>query len=70
MNDNMIADSPAHSSALALLNDLMLVLGNASKQGLERYDANGEPVYDFGFWANECAKALNLAHKSYGGIAA
>ena len=60
MNDNLNADSPNHAAALALLNDLMLVLGNASRQGLERYDRNGEPVYDFAFWANECAKVVGV----------
>jgi len=60
MNDNLIPDSPNHASALALLNDLMLVLSNASRQGLERYDANGEPVYDFAFWSNECAKIIGV----------
>lgn len=60
MNDNLIPDSPNHAAALALLNDLMLVLSNASRQGLERYDANGEPVYDFAFWSNECAKIIGV----------
>ena len=60
MNDNLPAEGPNHAAALALLNDLMLVLGNASRQGLERYDSNGVPVYDFGFWANECAKVVGV----------
>lgn len=60
MNDNLIPDSPNHAAALALLNDLMLVLSNASRQGLERYDANGEPVYDFAFWAKECGKVIGV----------
>lgn len=60
MNDNLPAEGPNHAAALALLNDLMLVLSNASRQGLERYDSNGEPVYDFGFWANECAKMVGV----------
>ena len=60
MNDNLIPDSPNHAAALALLNDLMLVLSNASRQGLERYDANGEAVYDFAFWSNECAKIIGV----------
>jgi hypothetical protein len=38
----------------------MLVLGNAAAQGLERYDAKGEPVYDFAFWSNECAKMVGV----------
>lgn len=60
MNDNLIAEGPNHAAALALLNDLMLVLSNASRQGLERYDANNEPVYDFAFWSNECAKIIGV----------
>ena len=60
MNDNLIPDSPNHLAALALLNELMLVLSNASRQGPERYDANGEPVYDFAFWSNECAKIIGV----------
>lgn len=46
MNDNLIPEGPNHAAAMALLNDLMLVLSNASRQGLERYDANGEAVID------------------------
>lgn len=60
MNDNAIPEGPNHAAALGLLNDLMLVLSNASRQGLERYDANGEPVYDFAFWSNECAKIIGV----------
>jgi hypothetical protein len=60
MNDNIEIEGPAHAHALALLNDLMLVLANASKAGLERWDANGEAVYDFAFWSNECAKAVGV----------
>lgn len=60
MNDNLNADSPNHAAALALLNDLMLVLANASRQGLERYDEKGEAVYDFAFWSNECAKMVGV----------
>lgn len=60
MNDNTQPEGPNHAAALALLNDLMLVLANASRQGLERYDANGEPVYDFAFWSNECAKMVGV----------
>ncbi len=60
MNDNLPPEGPAHAYALALLNDLMLVLANASKAGLERWDSNGDPVYDFAFWSNECAKAVGV----------
>jgi hypothetical protein len=60
MNDNIDFEGPRHLFATNLLNDLMILLGNASKQGLERYDENGEPVFDFAFWEKECAKALNV----------
>lgn len=60
MNDNLTPEGPAHAYALALLNDLMVVLANAQKSGLERYDANGEPIFCPGFWANECAKAVGV----------
>jgi hypothetical protein len=60
MNDNLNADSPNHAVALALLNDLMIVLANAHATGMERYDDKGEAIYDFGFWANECAKAVGV----------
>lgn len=60
MNDNLPAEGPNHAAALALLNDLMLVLGNAASQGLERYGADGEPIYDFQFWSNECAKVIGV----------
>jgi len=60
VNDNLAPEGPNHAAALALLNDLMLVLGNAAAQGLERYDAKGEPVYDFAFWSNECAKMVGV----------
>lgn len=60
MNDNINADSPNHAAALSLLNDLMLLLRNASQMGMERFDGNGEPLYDFAFWANECAKVVGV----------
>lgn len=60
MNDNLNAEGPQHAYALALLNDLMVILANASASGLEAYDKDGEPVYDFKFWSNECAKAVGV----------
>ena len=60
MNDNLVPDGPNHAFALALLNDLMVVLANAHATGMERYDDKGEAIYDFGFWANECAKAVGV----------
>ena len=60
MNDNLDADGPNHAAALSLLNVLMLLLRNASQMGMERFDGNGEPLYDFAFWANECAKVVGV----------
>lgn len=60
MNDNLKAEGPQHAWALGLLNDLMVILANASASGMEAYDENGEPVYDFKFWSNECAKAVGV----------
>lgn len=60
MNDNLPTEGPAHAAALALLNDLMLLLRNASQMGMERYNADGEAIYDFAFWANECAKVVGV----------
>jgi hypothetical protein len=59
-NDNLTPDSPNHAEALSLLADLMLLLGNAAKQGLERYDEAGERVYDFAFWSAECARVIGM----------
>lgn len=61
MNDNVLNyEGPAHAYALSLLNDLMLILGNMDKAGLDRYDANGDPVFCPGFWAEQCAMAINV----------
>jgi hypothetical protein len=59
-NDNLTPDGPNHAAALSLLNDLMLVLDNAAKQGMERYDADGEQVYNFAYWSSECARAIGI----------
>ena len=59
MNDNLHADSPNHAAALALLNDLMLILANMEAQGVDRV-VDGEPIYCPGFWANECAKVIGV----------
>jgi hypothetical protein len=61
VNDNLICEGPRHAEALALVNDLMLILGNMAKEGLDRAGDDGEPIYDPGFWADECAKVLGLA---------
>lgn len=72
MNDNLHSEGPCHAYALDLLNNLYVVLGAARKAGVEFANCSEDMAYglDFGFWENECAKALNLAHKSYGGQAA
>lgn len=60
MNDNMAADSPNHAYALALLNDLMIILANMDKRGLDAYDEKGDPIFCPGFWSDQCALALNV----------
>lgn len=60
MNDNIDYEGPNHAHALALLNDLQLILANMAREGLDKIGADGEPVYDPAFWANECAKVLGL----------
>lgn len=62
MNDNAIPEGPNHAAALALINDLMLILANMEAQGVDRV-VDGEPVYCPGFWANECAKVLGVVRK-------
>ena len=59
-NDNLTPDGPNHAAALSLLNDLMLVLERAAKQGVERYSSEGEPVYDFAYWSSECARVIGM----------
>lgn len=59
-NDNLTPDGPNHAAALSLLNDLMLVLDSAAKQGVERYCSEGEPVYDFAYWSSECARVIGM----------
>jgi hypothetical protein len=59
-NDNLTPEGPNHAAALSLLNDLMLVLDNAAKQGMERYDADGEQVYNFAYWSSECARVIGM----------
>lgn len=59
MNDNMEWDGPNHLFATNLLNDLMVLMSNAAKEGLDRRDDEGL-IYDWAFWAKECAKALNV----------
>jgi hypothetical protein len=60
MNDNIEHEGPKHLFAAALLNDLMVLLDNAAKRGLDVLDEEGLPTYDFAFWSNECAKALGV----------
>jgi hypothetical protein len=61
MNDNLTEwEGPKHLFATALLNDLMIILDNAAKRGLDPLDEDGFPIYGFGYWSRECAKALNV----------
>lgn len=60
MNDNINATSAEHAQALALISDLQLILSGMHKAGLDRIGADGEPVFQPDFWANECAKLLNV----------
>ncbi len=60
MNDNLVNwEGPQHLFATNLLNDLMVLLDNAAKEGLDRTDEDGL-IYNWAFWSNECAKALNV----------
>lgn len=59
-NVNLQPEGPNHAEAINLLSDLMMLLGNAAKQGLERYDDSGQPVYDFAFWSKECARVIGM----------
>lgn len=60
MNDNLTPEGPAHAYALGLLNDLAVLLRNAEARGLDVLDENGERVFQFGFWADECDKATGI----------
>jgi hypothetical protein len=60
MNDNLNHEGPCHLFATNLLNDLMIILDNAAKRGLDSLDGDGLPIYDFAYWSGECAKALNV----------
>jgi hypothetical protein len=42
--------------ALALLGELTLILDNAAKSGFERIDSDGERVFDFAYWRDECRR--------------
>lgn len=63
MNDNHNAtqlEGPRHAEALALLSQLTPVLDNAARSGFERIDQDGEKVFDFGYWADECRRVAAL----------
>ena len=62
MNDNhtTLAEGPRHQEALALLEDLKIILNNAAKSGFERIDREGEKVFDFAYWAAECERISSL----------
>jgi hypothetical protein len=60
MNDNLVSwEGPQHLYATDLLNALMILMSNAAKEGLDRTDEDGL-IYNWDFWAGECAKALNV----------
>jgi hypothetical protein len=59
MNDNIEIEGPNHAAALALLNDLMIILANMHAQGIDRVE-DGEGIYQPGFWSNECAKMVGV----------
>ena len=58
MNDNhtTLAEGPRHQEALALLENLKLILANADKSGFERIDREGDKVFDFAYWRDECRR--------------
>ncbi len=58
-NDNIDHEGPKHLYACAVLSDLMILLNNAAKEGLDRRDEDGL-IYDWAFWSGECAKALGV----------
>jgi hypothetical protein len=60
INDNIEHEGPKHLFAAALLNDLMIILDNADKRGIDPLDDDGFPIYGFGYWSRECAKALGV----------
>ena len=62
MNDNntTLAEGPRHQEALALLEDLKLILANADKSGFERIDREGDKVFDFAYWRDECERVASL----------
>jgi hypothetical protein len=60
MNDNIEFEGQRHLFASNLLNDLMVVLGNAARNGVDVMDSEGLPIYDFEYWSRECAKALGV----------
>lgn len=59
INDNLDHEGPKHLFATDLLNSLMVLMANAAKEGLDRFDDEG-PIYDWAFWSRECAKALGV----------
>lgn len=59
INDNIEHEGPAHLFASELLNSLMVLMNNAAKERLDRFDEEG-PIYDWAFWSRECAKALGV----------
>lgn len=59
INDNITHEGPRHLFATDLLTSLMVLMANAAKEGLDRFDDEG-PIYDWAFWSRECSKALGV----------
>lgn len=69
MNDNLDKiEGPRHAAAVSLLNDLMLLLGNMERNGLDTIGCDGQRVYQQWFWANECAKVLGVVEPFREGV--
>lgn len=59
-NHGTLVEGPRHAEALALLGELTLILDNAAKSGFERIDGEGDKVFDFAYWRDECRRIASL----------
>jgi len=46
------------NSATAFLNDLMIVLDNVAKRGIDPINEDECPIHGFDYWSVKCAKLL------------
>ena len=46
------------NSTTAFLNDLMIVLDNVAKRGIDPIKKDECPIHGFDYWIGECAKLL------------